>query len=249
MKRSLSLAIGLLSSAIVIAQTKTPAKTTAAKPAAKTSAAVKSAAPQFRNSKDSAGYALGIRIAQSLQAQGLESVNIAYLQKAMSDVLQGKKLVFEEQVINPCIESYLDKVQAEKSAVAKKEAKTFHDAIAKKAGVITLPSGLQYEVVKAGTDTAKPKPTDKVKVHYHGTLVDGTVFDSSVDRGEPISLSVNGVIAGWQEALPLMTVGSKWKLYIPGNLAYGDYPPPGSKIGPGASLIFEVELIAIEAQQ
>jgi len=104
---------------------------------------------------------------------------------------------------------------------------------------------LQYEVLKAGADKTKPTITSKVKCHYHGTLINGTVFDSSVDRGEPITFPLGNVIKGWQEALQLMTVGSKWKLYIPSDLAYGDNAP-SAVIGPGATLIFEVELLGIE---
>jgi FKBP-type peptidyl-prolyl cis-trans isomerase FklB len=102
-------------------------------------------------------------------------------------------------------------------------------------------------IVKAGTDTIKPKLTDKVKCHYHGTLLDGSIFDSSMDRGEPVVFPVNGVIKGWQEALQLMTVGSKWKLYVPSDLAYGDSSPSPS-IGPGSLLVFDVELISIEKE-
>ena len=116
---------------------------------------------------------------------------------------------------------------------------------AKRKGVVITNSGLQYEIIKAGTDTVKPKLTDRVKCHYHGTLINGFIFDSSVDRGEPISFDVNGVIAGWTEALQLMTVGSKWKLYVPSELAYG-YRQMGPSIAPGSTLIFEVEVLAIE---
>jgi FKBP-type peptidyl-prolyl cis-trans isomerase FklB len=115
---------------------------------------------------------------------------------------------------------------------------------AKKEGVKTTASGLQYKVLKSGTGES-PKPTDKVKVHYHGTLIDGTVFDSSVQRGEPISFPVGGVIQGWVEALQLMKVGDKWQLFIPARLAYGENSP-GSGIPPNSVLIFEVELLAIE---
>ena len=108
-----------------------------------------------------------------------------------------------------------------------------------------MPSGLQYEILKDNPGGVKPTATDQVKCHYHGTLIDGTIFDSSVDRGEPIVFSVGGVIKGWQEALQLMTVGSKWKLYVPSELAYGDQQA-GPKIGPGSTLIFEVELLSIE---
>lgn len=248
MKRVFTLAFCMASCMITVAQPKTATKPAAKAvvPAAKAAAPKTTPAPALRSAKDSAGYALGIRIAQSLQAQGLESVNITLLQRALADVLQGKKLVMTEEAINPCIESYMDDVQAQKLAASKKLARVFHDSVGRKAGVATLPSGLQYEVLKAGNDTLRPGPTDRVKVHYHGTLIDGTVFDSSVERGEPIVLSVNGVISGWQEALQLMSVGSKWKLYLPADLAYGDHAPPGSPIGPGASLIFEVELISIE---
>ena len=115
---------------------------------------------------------------------------------------------------------------------------------AKKEGVITRASGLQYKVIKSGTG-ASPQPTDRVKVHYHGTLIDGTVFDSSVQRGQPITFPVNGVIPGWVEALQLMKEGDKWQLFIPANLAYGDHSP-GAGIPPNSVLIFEVELIDIE---
>jgi FKBP-type peptidyl-prolyl cis-trans isomerase FklB len=115
---------------------------------------------------------------------------------------------------------------------------------AKKEGVKTTASGLQYKVIKSGTGES-PKPTDTVKVHYHGTLIDGTVFDSSVQRGEPISFPVTGVIPGWVEALQLMKVGDKWQLFIPAKLAYGARSP-SPLIGPNSTLIFEVELLGIE---
>jgi FKBP-type peptidyl-prolyl cis-trans isomerase FklB len=139
--------------------------------------------------------------------------------------------------------SYMQKSKAEKSAGNKKIGENFLAANKNKPGVVALPSGLQYSVIKAG---AGPKPalTDKVKVHYHGTLIDGKVFDSSVERGEPIELNVNGVIPGWTEALQLMPVGSKWKLFIPSNLAYGDQQA-GPLITPGSTLIFDVELLDI----
>jgi FKBP-type peptidyl-prolyl cis-trans isomerase FklB len=135
----------------------------------------------------------------------------------------------------------------EKEAEMKKnkmEGELFLKNNAEKEGVITLESGLQYEVLKKG-DGAIPKATDKVKVHYHGTLINGDVFDSSVQRGEPTSFPVTGVIKGWVEALQLMPVGSKWKLFIPSDLAYGERGA-GQKIGPGTVLIFEVELLGIE---
>jgi FKBP-type peptidyl-prolyl cis-trans isomerase FklB len=150
-------------------------------------------------------------------------------------------------VLDKCIGEFVQKANEQKSAGAKKAGVEFLAANAKKPGVVSLPSGLQYVVVKAGTDTTKPKLTDKVKCHYHGTLLDGSIFDSSMDRGEPVVFPVNGVIKGWQEALQLMTVGSKWKLYVPSDLAYGDSSPSPS-IGPGSLLVFDVELISIEKE-
>ncbi len=128
-----------------------------------------------------------------------------------------------------------------------RRAKTFLAANAKKDGVKTTASGLQYKVIKSGTGKS-PKATDTVKVHYHGTLIDGTVFDSSVERGEPVSFPVNGVIPGWTEALQLMKEGDKWQLFIPSKLAYGERGA-GAKIGPNATLIFEVELLAVETSK
>lgn len=142
------------------------------------------------------------------------------------------------------ISNYLQQMKTEKAAKNKAEGEKFLADNKAKAGIVTLPSGLQYQVIKEGTG-AKPTINDKVKTHYHGMLIDGTVFDSSVDRGEPISFPVSGVIKGWTEALQLMPVGSKWRLFIPADLAYGDRQA-GAKIGPGSTLIFDVELLDIE---
>jgi FKBP-type peptidyl-prolyl cis-trans isomerase FklB len=199
----------------------------------------------FKNNADSASYALGARIAQNIKSQGFDGINQAIFQKAMNDVFKGNKLAIVEEGLDACIATYQQKAQSAKSSVAKAAGKKFLVANAKRAGVVTLPSGLQYEVVKAGADTTKPKLGDKVKCHYHGTLIDGKVFDSSVDRGEPIVFPVAGVIKGWTEALQLMTVGSKWKLYIPSELAYGDQQA-GPSIAPGSTLVFDVEVIGIE---
>ncbi|MFC4232210.1 FKBP-type peptidyl-prolyl cis-trans isomerase [Parasediminibacterium paludis] len=224
----------------VTAQVKKPA----AKPTATTAKPLAVVNP-LKNSTDSASYALGARIAQNIKSQGFEGINQVVFQKAINDVLKGNKLAIVEEGLDACIGTYQQKAQSAKSAVAKAAGKKFLDANGKRPGVVTLPSGLQYEVVKAGTDTTKPKMGDKVKCHYHGTLIDGKVFDSSVDRGEPIVFPVAGVIKGWTEALQLMTVGSKWKLYIPSELAYGDQQA-GPSIAPGSTLIFDVELISIE---
>jgi FKBP-type peptidyl-prolyl cis-trans isomerase FklB len=161
-----------------------------------------------------------------------------------------------DEAVKECVMNFQQKVNEVKNAAADKEnaakavgnrqaGQAFLASNAKRPGVVTLPDGLQYEVIKASTDNTKPTLTSKVKVHYHGTLINGTVFDSSVDRGEPIVYPVNGFVRGWQEVLQLMTVGSKWKVYVPADLAYGD-SPMGDKIGPGSTLVFDLELIGIE---
>ncbi len=203
------------------------------------------AANPFKNNADSASYALGARIAQNIKSQGFDGINQVLFQKAMNDVFKGNKLAIVEEGLDACIGTYQQKAQSAKSSVAKAAGKIYLTNNAKRKGVIVLPSGLQYEIVKVGTDTTHPKLTDKVKCHYHGTLIDGKVFDSSVERGEPIVFPVSGVIKGWTEALQLMTVGSKWKLYIPSELAYGDQQA-GPAIAPGSTLVFDVELIGIE---
>jgi len=214
------------------------------KPASKPAAANTSASP-FKTNSDTASYGIGVRIAQNLKSQGFDGVNQDLLKRAIGDVLQNKTLAIPDSLIDASLESYHKAAMDAKSAVAKKEGADFLAANAKKPGVKVLPDGLQYEVIKAGSDTTHPLLTDKVKCHYHGTLINGKVFDSSVDRGEPITFPLNGVIKGWQEAVQLMTVGSKWKLYIPSDLAYGDQQA-GPSIAPGSTLIFTVELLGIE---
>ncbi len=228
----------ILLSTIVVTIVQAQVKKPVSKPTVK--ASVKPVTSSiFKNNTDSASYALGARIAQNIKAQGFDGINQALFQKAINDVLKGNKLAIVEESLDACIGTFQQKAQSAKSSVAKVAGKKFLDANAKRKGVVILPSGLQYEVVKAGTDTTKPKLTDKVKCHYHGTLIDGKVFDSSVDRGEPIVFPVSGVIKGWTEALQLMTVGSKWKLFIPSELAYGDQQA-GPSIAPGSTLVFDV---------
>lgn len=226
------------------ATTKTPAtKATATKPATATPSIV------MKNNRDSASYALGVRIAQNLKEQNFDKLDPALIQKGINDVFNNKAIAMPDGLLDKCIGTYQQKASykkdSAKAAIAKAEGHKFLAENAKRKGVVTTKSGLQYEIIRAGTDTVKPTINDKVKCHYHGTLINGTVFDSSVDRGEPISFPVGGVIAGWTEALQLMTVGSKWKLYIPSELAYGDRAT-GDKIAPGSTLIFEVEILAIE---
>lgn len=192
---------------------------------------------------DSLSYALGLSLAQFYKHQGIKSVNTVMISRAINDAMQGKKALLNEEQMNSSITNYLQKMKSENASGAKKAGETFLAANKTKQGVVTLPSGLQYQVVKEGTG---PKPTiaDTVKCHYHGTLIDGTIFDSSVDRGQPIEFPVSGVIKGWTEALQLMPAGSKWKLFIPSDLGYGDNQA-GASIGPGSTLVFDVELIEI----
>ena len=182
-------------------------------------------------------------MASSVKSQGLESIDANAVAKAFNDVFEGKDLDISEEESMSILQEFFGKLQAEKSAKANEAGKTYLAENAKKEGVTTTESGLQYEVIKSGTG-AKPSQSDQVTVHYHGTLLDGTVFDSSVDRGEPASFGVTQVIKGWTEALQLMSIGDKWKLTIPSDLAYGDQGA-GGMIGPGATLIFEVELLGI----
>jgi len=231
------LTILLLPAALLVhGQQKKPAA-----PAPKTAA---TAVNPLKTKKDSVSYALGLNIARNLQTQGLDNLNLALVQKGMDEAFNKKKAAMTEEACNGVIQNYMQKISADKALANKVTGQKFLQANAKRPGMVSLADGLQYEVLRAGTDTTHPKSTDRVKCHYHGTLIDGTVFDSSVDRGTPADFPVNGVIRGWQEILPMMTVGSKWKVYIPSDLAYGDQGA-GGKIGPGSALIFDIELIAI----
>lgn len=213
------------------------------KPAtAKTAAAVKKPST-LKTTLDSVSYALGVSIAKFYKEQGVKTLNTALISKAINDQFKGVKSLLNEEQINMSISNYLQQLKAEKAEASKKAGRAFLAENKKKAGVVELPSGLQYQIVKEGAGP-KPELTDKVKCHYHGMLIDGTVFDSSVERGQPIDFQVNGVIKGWIEALQLMPVGSKWKLFIPSDLAYGDNQA-GPKIKPGSTLIFDVELLDI----
>lgn len=248
MKKSiLIMALGLLTLGS-FAQTKKPVTTTA-KPAATVN--------PLKNEIDSVSYSIGLLVFQNLKVQGIENVNIAMFSKALSDAKTGKKPLLTDDAVKQTVMGFQQKYAGAREAAAQKEAAAkgakyrqegaaFLANNAKRAGVITTPSGWQYEVIRAGSaDSAKPTLTSKVKVHYHGTLINGTIFDSSVDRGEPITYPVNGFIIGWQQALPMMNVGSKWRIYVPADLAYGDNPP-GASIPPGSTLIFDMELLGIE---
>ena len=250
MKKAIFLALATTITVTSWAQTKpsAPLNPTVALKKVLTNKAVatkpKSATTLFKNTKDSASYALGYRIAQSLKGQGLQDVNIAMFNKGMTAGVNAKSVI-PDSLIDLCIKNYQDKMSTEKIAINRATGAAFLAENAKRPGVVRLSNGLQYEVMVAGTDTAKPTLNNTVKCHYHGTLINGEIFDSSVNRGEPISFPLNGVIKGWQEALQLMTVGSKWKLFIPSEVAYGERSA-GPVIGPGSTLIFEVELLGIQ---
>jgi FKBP-type peptidyl-prolyl cis-trans isomerase len=190
-------------------------------------------------------YCIGLSVADSLAQQELDTINPQVMAEAIADVFQGKELKFSPEQANQIIQGYIQEINESKFNVHKEEGEAFLAENKKRPEVKTTPSGLQYEVIEEGTG-AKPSATDTVKVHYHGTLTDGTVFDSSVQRGLPATFGVHQVIKGWTEALQLMSVGAKYRLYIPQDLAYGAHPHPGGAIKPFMALVFDVELIAIE---
>ena len=189
-------------------------------------------------------YSLGVNMASSVKSQGLESIDSKAVAKAFNDVFEGNDLEISEEESMKILQEFFGNLQAKKGEKANEEGKIYLTENGSKEGVTTTESGLQYEVIKSG-DGAKPLSTNEVTVHYHGTLTDGTVFDSSVDRGEPATFGVTQVIKGWTEALQLMSTGDKWKLTIPSDLAYGDQGA-GGMIGPGATLVFEVELLEVK---
>ena len=214
------------------------------------SSAVAQDKPDLTNPKQKTSYALGVNIGSSLKAQELD-LDARALAAGVADALGGKPALTEVEVRDTLTKLRQD-VEAKSAAEAAKYAdgaknlkdgEAFLAANAKKEGVKTTPSGLQYKVLKSGTGEM-PKKTDTVTVHYTGTLIDGTVFDSSVQRGQPATFPVEGVIPGWTEALQMMKVGDKWQLFLPAKLAYGEQSP-SPKIGPNSTLIFEVELLGV----
>ncbi|MBN4052169.1 FKBP-type peptidyl-prolyl cis-trans isomerase [Sphingobacteriaceae bacterium AH-315-L07] len=197
----------------------------------------------LKSEMDTISYSLGMQLGKNIKGQGVEEINIAALAKAISDVYSGNSRLVDAATGQKIWNNYKKKIAMTKFEETIKVGKDFMEQNKTKEGVITLSSGMQYIVLTEGTG-ATPVATDKVTTHYHGTTIDGNVFDSSVDRGQPASFPVSGVIPGWVEALQLMKVGAKWRLFIPPNLAYGERGA-GPKIGPYSTLIFEVELISI----
>jgi FKBP-type peptidyl-prolyl cis-trans isomerase FklB len=194
-------------------------------------------AQDLTDEKSKVTYALGITLGEDLKSAGFQNYDKALLIKAIDDHLAGKG-----SMDAAAAKSIMTKFKTDMNI---KVGADFLAANSKKPGVISLPNGIQYEVLASGpAGGPKPKLTDKVKTHYHGTLIDGKVFDSSVQRGEPISFGLGQVIKGWQESLQLMSVGDKWRIFLPYNMAYGERGA-GASIPPYATLIFEVELLGI----
>ena len=200
-------------------------------------------AQNLNTEMEKVSYSLGVNVAKSVKNQGLTSIDSEAIAQAFTDVFEGNELKISEQESNLVLQDYFGKLAKEAQSANVEAGQKFLAENAKRDGVTTTATGLQYEVLAEGSGDS-PKETDQVTVHYHGTLIDGTVFDSSVERGQPATFPVNGVIPGWVEALQLMKLGAKYKLFIPSNLAYGERGAGGS-IGPNATLIFEVELISI----
>ena len=192
---------------------------------------------------DKFSYGLGMGIGQNLLSMGVEGMNIEDFVKGVSDILAGNKPALSHAEAQQVVTEHFKKLAEAEYEAVKKAGEEFLAANAKKEGVVVLPSGLQYEVITEGTGK-KPGATDTVECHYEGTLIDGTVFDSSIKRGETATFGVNQVIKGWVEALQLMQEGAKWRLFIPYNLAYGERGA-GEMIPPYSTLVFEVELIKV----
>lgn len=192
---------------------------------------------------DKFSYAIGLGIGQNLLGMGAKGIVVDDFAQAIKDVLEGNQTSISHQEAREIVNKYFGELEAKMNAANIEQGKTFLEDNKKRPNVVTLPSGLQYEVITEGKGK-KPQATDQVKCHYEGTLIDGTLFDSSIKRGQPAVFGVNQVIPGWVEALQLMPEGSKWKLYIPSELAYGAQGA-GEMIPPHSTLIFEVELIEV----
>lgn len=192
---------------------------------------------------DKFSYAIGLGIGQNLLGMGAKMINTDDFAHAIKDVLEGNETAISHTEAREIVNKYFEELEAKMNAENVEKGKEFLEENKKKTTIVTLPSGLQYEVLKEGNGK-KPKATDQVKCDYEGTLIDGTLFDSSIKRGEPAVFPLNQVIPGWTEALQLMTEGSKWRLYIPAELGYGARGA-GEMIPPHSTLIFDVVLIEV----
>ena len=193
--------------------------------------------------QDEVSYALGLSIGQNFKASGIKAITSEDFIAGLQDALAEREPQMTNERAREVINQLFTRLQQEESELNAAAGKEYQEIMRHKSGVVTLPSGLQYEIIKEGKGT-KPKATDKVRVHYHGTLINGVVFDSSVERGEPAEFPLNAVIPGWTEILQLMPVGSKWRVVIPSELAYGSRGA-GDVIRPNMTLIFEIELLDI----
>lgn len=205
--------------------------------------AYQSQAQKLKNQADSISYAVGLEMAKNLKSQGFDNLDAKLLASAMEDVMMGKEPKIDKVSASML---YRNEVRARKERAKdelKAEGEAFLTEISKKKGVKSLPNGLYYEVLKEG-DGPKPEKGGDVTIHYEGKLIDGTVFDSSYERGEPNTFNLKRLIKGWQIALPEMQVGSKWRIYIPYDMAYGERGA-GGKIKPYSALIFDIELFGI----
>jgi FKBP-type peptidyl-prolyl cis-trans isomerase FklB len=192
---------------------------------------------------DKFSYAIGLGIGQNLLSMGAGKISVEDFAQAVSDVLEKKQTAISHAEARDIVNTYFAEMEARVNSANVEQGESFLKKNAEKAGVVVLPSGLQYEIIKEGSGKS-PAATDQVRCHYEGTLIDGTLFDSSVKRGQPAVFGVNQVIPGWVEALQLMSKGAKWKLYIPSDLGYGANGA-GELIPPHSTLIFEVELLEI----
>lgn len=199
----------------------------------------------LKTASDTASFYIGYMYGTGMQRMGLKDMNMEALVAGMNSALQKKEMKTQPQEMDMFLNNYLQQLSVKQAAANAEKGKKFLQENAKKSGVDTLANGIQYKVIKQG-DGPKPNATDVVKVHYQGTLIDGTEFDSSIKRGEPVTFPLNHVIPGWTTALQAMPVGSKWQVFIPSDQAYG--PRGNSAIGPNETLIFEIELLGIENQ-
>ena len=192
---------------------------------------------------DKFSYAIGLGIGQNLVSMGAKEINIEDFSQAISDVIEGNKTKISHAEARDIVNTFFQDIAQKANAANIQQGEVFLEENKKRANIITLDSGLQYEILQEGNGKA-PSMNDQVQCHYEGTLIDGTLFDSSIKRGQPAVFGVNQVIAGWTEALQLMKEGAKWRLYIPSNLAYGEQGA-GESIPPYSTLVFEVELIKV----
>lgn len=238
-------------------KTQSPSKTQsslpqAPAPKAQASPSAASDSP-LKTEKEKVSYAIGMNIGENFKRQGID-VDPAVFMQALKESMAGGKTLLSDEEVRTILTQYqgelrvkMEQKQKEAGDTNKKEGEAFLAANKSKEGVVALPSGLQYKVLTQGTGP-KPTATDTVNCNYRGTLINGTEFDSSAKHGGPATFPVNGVIKGWTEALQLMPVGSKWQLFIPSELAYGERGTPGGEIGPNSTLVFEVELVSIQGK-